>query len=240
MLNRTLVKLAAGASLTLSLSVQAEITPYIFAAVVSEGTGDRTTWGSYSEDLGRYLGMFFPVDFDTTNASATSSPAAGTTVYDFLGEESHSLAMVYGAEFEGSVIGFEADHFRLTYVDDVDLSGVVAGGTELSGIYDKLDLSFDTYESRGEGVKTTHSVSLIGADNWLQGAGPGSVFGADFIIAQWQDESLVSGEVLGFANLEIIGLEMLGPYPQVPIPAASWLFGAALLGLATVGRRRIG
>jgi formylglycine-generating enzyme required for sulfatase activity len=45
---------------------------------------------------------------------------------------------------------------------------------------------------------------------------------------------LVGGSSLGFR------LSSLGPITPVPLPAAAWLFGAGLVGLAGMARRRVG
>jgi hypothetical protein len=75
---------------------------------------------------------------------------------------------------------------------------------------------------------------------WTGGANPaGNTFGTTF---EWQsiDTVMPDGPFAGSnANFSIQGNAVNLPAPAVvPIPAAAWLFGSGLMGLAAIARRK--
>ncbi len=77
----------------------------------------------------------------------------------------------------------------------------------------------------------------------MQNGGPERVFDADYLFGHWQDRQSSTGEVVGFARLQISGFDIFaeeegGAPNPVPVPASAWLFLSALLGVAGVARRR--
>lgn len=240
---RSMVKLSACACLTFSLTAHAEITPILFMGFITEGAGANTTSGSYLDEIGSPVGMVFPLDFDVTEPSNVSFPAPGTTEFYFTGEGVNSLAFYYDSENEAEALanGFGANFLTVSVHDDVDLTGTYGGEAALDGIFDVVDLSFETIGSRGEGVKTEHTVSLIGAGNCLQSgwtAGDCDLMG---MFGYWRDEMMATGDELGFAHIEIAGIDMFGPVHEgpspVPVPSAAWLFASALIGMAAFRSR---
>jgi hypothetical protein len=76
-------------------------------------------------------------------------------------------------------------------------------------------------------------------DGWAYRVDQTGPDGSDFILANWTLSGLgaLSGET---SNATALNAFPIGTYTAsvVPIPAAVWLFGSAVLGLASVGRRR--
>ena len=67
----------------------------------------------------------------------------------------------------------------------------------------------------------------------------GPVFGTAFDVRQFNDVSTSLG-TLNFTDRTLEGSfqAIVGDVPEVPVPAAAWLFGTALLGFVGMSRRR--
>ena len=82
--------------------------------------------------------------------------------------------------------------------------------------------------------------SLDGLVNGSSGAGTGTEFTAT-VTGGGPHTLTVSGDLTGtqggryFGGISVVGLSGPG---EVPLPAAAWLFGSALIGLVAVARRK--
>ncbi|WP_200821250.1 VPLPA-CTERM sorting domain-containing protein [Oceanicoccus sp. KOV_DT_Chl] len=113
------------------------------------------------------------------------------------------------------------DVYQLT---GIDFFGEASWG---EGMYAMANtFNFDTAAGVNDGTMDFYGLQLF--DDRYDMVGDGTGFGDDL----WH--------VVNFGSWTLAGNELTynAPVAAVPVPAAAWLFGSALLGLAGIGRKR--
>lgn len=112
--------------------------------------------------------------------------------------------------------------------DDFDIQATVNGGVAVS------ILSYDFGDS-------SSGVDFMGVDlSGIGSLGPGDSL--MFTLAAYNSESDLGTfdlETVDFGGSDPRALRIEGTVSAVPLPAAAWLFGSALLGMAAISRRRV-
>jgi len=166
------------------------------------------------------------------------------------GSDSFSWTIMAG-DNTGSVAAGNKRYLTTTQVDLTNGTNVT--GTNLATSYNNLNQMLTTLngflpDTSGSSVSTngqwrqTGAVPGSGAGDWF-GIGPNNVNGLDTAANLYMLSSNGTGaarvfvfeDVLLSANGTLSSITATAP---VPLPAAVWLFGSGLIGLAGIGRRR--
>ncbi len=121
----------------------------------------------------------------------------------------------------------------------VDQVGQVAG-TDISAIFDPAD------STPGGAERPEHNLSNLAVQRTALGLGMDLYSFESYVVSELVEVApgvFLPGEET-FADLDLAGTISLSAdgttlaYSAIPLPAAAWLFGTAILGLAGVARRR--
>jgi hypothetical protein len=150
-----------------------------------------------------------------------------------------------------AMIGFTSTNTPAT---EVDVSGPLVTNDLTGG--SAINVNAFLAQVNTQGADYTNNVSLVSGDGWLplnsnhnsmwMGVQPdGAALGTSqylYVIAGTPaDPNGLAGVYAGQYQLALSttgGLTISGGSTAVPLPAAAWLFGSGLLGLAGIGRRR--
>jgi hypothetical protein len=190
-----------------------------------------------------------PVAYTTSGFGATYAPNGAFCSTDpFTGEETCGIpvdTIVAQQSVEGSGV--------LDIVDGVFNGGTWSANiTTTSGFNDLDSTTYSTYDINADGSGTLTSTSCVDLSltnlscDQTPGAYPAEIaLLAGSIPFDFSDLNDINWLTLTVGTSEGLGGEQTDTYVQyhltpsaVPVPAAAWLFGSALVGLAGVGRRR--
>ena len=189
-----------------------------------------------------------PVDYTTSGFGATYAPnGAFCTTDPFTGVETCGI-------IPGTIVAQQTVEGSGTL--DI-VGGVFNGGTWTANInttssFNDLDsTTYSTYDINADGSGTLTSTSCVDLGVNLScdptpGAYPALIdLPAGAIPFDFSDLNDINWLTLTIGTSEGLGGEQTDTYIQyhltptaVPVPAAAWLFGSALVGLAGIGRRR--
>ncbi|WP_101756681.1 VPLPA-CTERM sorting domain-containing protein [Oceanicoccus sp. KOV_DT_Chl] len=144
-----------------------------------------------------------------------------------------------GVLFDGSGAGGIAFEVNGNGVNNIDLtqsavSGVIGDANHLGLAQYGLNLGGGTVNGDG-----TISLGLCGAPDAVGFALSPTCLGDSNTAGVFGDNTLGATVLGSSASIYLAGNITLTEVAAVPVPAAAWLFGSALLGLSTVGRRRV-
>ena len=247
MINRIMQFLAVGMLTFCGSLAVAEPIPYVFIGKTIDTIfdGEIETSGTYAGTEGDWVGVAFAMELDINNASQVEIRSPTRTTYHFEGGSYGSLVFhTQPPAFPVMSTIFSKPSVILDVEQNVDLTGITYQGNEISGEYDVLGFGAD-FTDPETGINTEVQISVVGDSSFLDGPIQGvDLSSALAIVGQlgqrqfiYDDEdNLISDDEIGFARLEKF---YFGPIPEpVPVPAAAWLFGSALVALAGVGRNR--
>jgi hypothetical protein len=165
---------------------------------------------------------------------ATGNIATNTTftagVYDVAGllTTTAGITITLDAQGTGDDFIFNIDSY-LTFGADTQV--VVVNGDGTNGVVWNSTGSYVTSGAGADIIGTilAHTYVSTGANSTLRGTGTscGGAYSATGAV------TVGAGSVTGG-----VGCSGSTPPPAVPLPAAAWLFGSALLGLVGVARRK--
>ena len=218
--------LVSGANLNTSIAANftvnatSTLTSYINAA---NAAGHTLTWAVY--------GAQFP---GSISGAGYRKPGGFVSIFDDLGAVGSNIAQGLlqptlqniGAGIEGDLTYLKASYTAggksYSWVDGSNIGNVWGAG--VGGTGGSTDLFGQEFDQAGIALGTTNTLYGLTGNG-----GPGQVqsyiLGTDITVTA--DGTLKVGSSGGN-----------GGGPQVPLPAAVWLFGSGLLGLFGVGRRR--
>lgn len=201
----------------------------------SDGVGDHFTRVSPATSLGTFInyngiqgnGYFTAWDIDGEGAAATQTLTFSNI--DISGLTNLTFAGLFAEDDDGANNDWDTTDFFLAefQIDNGGFQNLLAfendgigSGTGFNGAPFQ-DTDFD---GTGDGTELTDTFSAFNAAI----AGTGTTLDIRFTI------SLNAGdEDIAFDNITVLG-ESTAP---VPVPAAVWLFGSALMGLVGIRRR---
>ena len=172
---------------------------------------------------------------------APSSNVAGSFSYNNQGAYHHSNAE--GAKFYSSISDF-----------DLDLNVSDSTVFTLDSLVGQVGLNNDYIPSGQAAVTDMTSVYISGFGQDLSAFDVGN-FGLQYALIVWSGQGLLENDSLqgqlpaeigrlvlgygdGVSNVVLASQLQLVEVSQVPVPAAAWLFGSALLGMAGIKRKR--
>jgi hypothetical protein len=228
-----------GIRLLLIASVMASATAQADTATLEELVDEERT-------LNEGYAIFDNFYFD--DYSDTVVPASAITLSTSSTASTVSLKTVINPRLElPGEIGIPAEYFY--FLMDFDLS-IDGGLLQLSSI----DLGFGDLHATGSSDTVTSVVYVLGGfevDNYtfidiLESTTSGSQTADSHTLGSLATMMDFSGEILGditpgsTARLSTFSLtfNLVEPPPPVPVPAAVWLFGTALIGLVGFSKRR--
>lgn len=190
-----------------------------------------------------FMGMLF----GSSQALAITTTAATTTSFylDWSGElwgnsaEGHGILTVYDDLFSNAV-----DYTWLTPGEEIaDFTLTVSGASSGNGTFKLSDFDAFIWSTKTPEESLDLSQELIGQAT--SGGSWGSDFGFDSNAGDFNlFAALASGAPFAAGSFQIASNEGAGDlmnlisFRPVPIPAAFWMFGTALLGLKSVGHNR--
>jgi len=140
--------------------------------------------------------------------------------------------------FDDSVVSFAGQPWLSVNVvtgDIIDFSPVIGQNTNYS-------LTNNAYDTAPLGVHNT--LTLTGNDNFQLALRRGLPGDSDFIAWSFANSTVCSDNTnscnvsWNFGTTQLVVDVQTVEVPPVPVPAAAWLFGSGLLGLAGVMRRQ--
>lgn len=230
--------------LALAQSVSAEVLTISASGSLFNVTGDYAAYGLYA---GQGYSATFTFDTNFANASHyTLTPSNDpndpyTAAYTFSGGP-------YGvsASANGASGNFVTDKTEVRVVDNLFLNAGSAGGFIVSsGNYDLIEImghQGNGYCPLAQGCTQPYeyaplnaeevSLYLVGSSSWFSGGAlptiPNNV--SALFSASILTTGVETGSMLGTVNSSTVS--------AVPVPAAAWLLGSGLIGLAGAARKR--
>jgi len=170
----------------------------------------------------------------------------GTTVYGDTNQTNTEIFFTTTQSNGGAELSIPSNgQARIEGVGGAQITDLTFGATQADIGFTKAVFNIDTLEDTQVAITATDQ---FGTDfNFLLDAdGTGQNYVTVYtILDQWIDTITLVGD--GIAAIEDLQQVRVGPgtFPggpgpvsEVPIPAAAWLFGSGLLGLAGVARKR--
>ncbi|MCB1961516.1 MAG: hypothetical protein KDE68_13495 [Rhodocyclaceae bacterium] len=227
----------------LAASITAHAAPPQSIALSGQIVADNS-FGTLAQHIGRNFNFEASFELDVSKAINTWVNAGGWTVYelDDGGANYAGAACIFdganvagGDCFSSNVIGFEFnDNAVENWTSEVSFLNInVADGTPL----DVIVLGFD---GQFGGDNTEVWVSLLFDGDLFDGYEPSGLpqsisldkyVGGGGEFAQWDGPS---DDWKGWAQFRVEAVSV----SPVPEPAAAWMYGAGLFGLAAIARRR--
>ena len=217
----------------LSISITL-LSPAVNAAMVLAGSGNTVDFYYDDTDQGTLdygtLQVAGDTIFATPSFGVSAANAEGTNIFQNIG--SIFVVAKDGYSFS-SVDIFESGTYQTTGNGSVNLTGslqILDSGSPSTNVTNFLDIS---------------DLTLPGANVW------DASFGYDMTTAMWDNTNSIQLTLTNtlFAtspdmgstaviNQTLAGSSMGMSINTIPVPAALWLFGSGLIGLAGIARRR--
>lgn len=233
-------KLALAAAISATVSVSAEATIY---SISSSITGSQMYVSRADDQVSNTMTFGGTINIDTDGywgsewAIAVDQAGAATTLTGSQGISTGNTVFTYGltgASSSGGIL------FNSGIVD------VEAGGTP----YATIDASVDNIHFDSAGTYLSHPIGGIDmSGGWVNGDGTITIALSGLWPGSqplgYYDNSAAAAQATGgatlFGNSALIFLEgelTLTQVSEVPVPAAAWLFGSALIGLVGLKRKK--
>ena len=223
----TVIAGATGGQLSTALSYSASYSAdTTLSSFLSAHSGDTFQW--------EVLANTSPtsVNSQTVLLSTSASPVAKTFTGSAGNGMSNSNALSNAVNLQGAIDGMAGDGIFA-------LNGGIGGPNANSSATNPLTTDANAIgQASGQGLLTWYNTgNMTPAISWKPSSG--SSVSNFYLIGANSNNSVADIVDLGTVTLAANGLlTFAAPAPSVPLPAALWLFGSGLLGLAGVARRR--
>lgn len=206
-------------------SASAWATPYslgagAFAVDTPEYTGNAYSWAQFTTyfNVTNTGSLSIPVLFD----GQLSASADAYAYFSFYANVSNANDCGYCSDMKMGGGNLDSVDFKASF-----------GGFDLTFTIDESD-SLDFYVEEGDVIGI--SFSLNTGANWYGENGGGVPLVAEGF--DFTPNYVAYADFLSTATLDLGGATGTGSIAPVPVPAAVWLFGSALLGIFGFNRRR--
>ena len=191
-----------------------------------------------STSLNKVLGAVCAGLFSLCLASTAS---AGTIKVAFTAEDGYSGEFLYNSAAPvATPAGIPYFHVGTSYqAISFTINSIAQTGHFWVELYDNFNTGFDYVYFTGE-FASGPLIQLKGDNSVLGGVGLAQLTGMD--LSDWASNpdgtnDLYTGNYTGQNGANTFNLTSLN-ISAVPLPAAAWLFGSALIGLVAVARRK--
>lgn len=178
-------------------------------------------------------------------------------IFSDINATTNSITFTIDGDMTGYTTGSLNDQFSIRYSDSIyneSLLGSYTSNAWSSSVFDNISLA--DYGNTGDfghpsaytwsdynvdltgAISSNRTVTITSGTNFLHDGATGQI---EFL---WGNGSDLSSALLGQATITVSGGPIsiiptpITPPSTIPVPAAAWLFGSGLIGLAGFARRK--